>query len=350
MPSALVNRVRLNYVRLGDEGEPPREDLVMIHGLATNMAFWYFKYAPEFVKQFRVTLFDLRGHGRSDMPTGGYAPPNLARDLAGLLDHLGIERAHVLAHSFGGVVAMNLACLEPGRVRSLVLADTHIAAVRHVETPREWAYGRAIQPMLDRHGLDLDTHDPYFGYKLLTRVALWQFHGDSVPGDLVDLVSPLVGSTVSRTAAQWLKLMESTSANVELMGDDGLTLDRLRAFRFPILAMYGDNSQARLTGSELLGVWPHAVFRRVRDAGHFFPVSRAEEVISGCRRFWRGELDGTRAQRVGEPRRSYFRSDRVFRADGAWYFTTREKARVGPFAAYEEACEVLHREMRALQA
>jgi hypothetical protein len=106
--------------------------------------------------------------------------------------------------------------------------------------------------------------------------------------------------------------------------------------------MYADHSQARLTGSELLEVWPHAEFRGVRDAGHFFPLSRPETVLSACLRFWRGEFAPAHKRiRVGEARRSYFRTDRVFQADGAWYFTTREHNRVGPFAAPEEASDGL---------
>ena len=90
MPIALVNGVRLNYVQLDNGGPDAREDLVMVHGLATNMAFWYFKYGVALADRFRVTLYDLRGHGRSDMPQSGYTPEVLARDLAALLDHLGI--------------------------------------------------------------------------------------------------------------------------------------------------------------------------------------------------------------------------------------------------------------------
>lgn len=338
MPVAVVNGVRLNFVQM-DDGEPgDREHLVMVHGLATNLAFWYFQYAAQLAKTFRVTLFDLRGHGRSEMPASGYGPAVLAVDLAGLMDHLKIGKAHFLAHSFGGVVTLNFACIHPQRVQSLVLADSHISAVRHVETQREWAYGQSIQPILDRYGLALDTKDAYFGYKLLTRVAEWQMRGLTVPGELAEVVSPLMGKTGSRTAAQWLRLMDSTTAQAEMMGDDGLSLDRLRTLHFPILAMYGDHSQARLTGSELLEVWPHAEFRLVRDAGHFFPASRPEEVLSGCERFWGGEFTShSRRFREGEASRSYFRSDRVFKAAGAWYFTTREMNRIGPFDAPDEA-------------
>ena len=124
----------------------------------------------------------------------------------------------------------------------------------------------------------------------------------------------------------------------------------LRGLRFPILAMYGDHSQARLTGSELLDIWPHAEFRRVRDAGHFFPTSRPEEVIAGCRRFWGGEYSRMPRHRVGESSQRHFRSERVFAVDGHWYFTTREKARVGPFAAREEAHLEYARQFAASQA
>jgi pimeloyl-ACP methyl ester carboxylesterase len=351
VPVATVNGVRLNFVQMDEGPKGEREDLVMVHGLATNMAFWYFQYAPEFAKKFRVTLFDLRGHGRSDMPATGYTPAILARDISGLMDHLAIDKAHFLAHSFGGVATLNFACEQPDRVRSLVLADSHISAVRHVETLQDWAYGQSIQPILDRYGLELDTTDPYFGYKLLTRVAQLQLRGLNVPGELVEVVSPLMGKTGTRTAAQWLRLMDTTTAEAELMGDDGLTLARLRELKFPIVAMYGDHSQARLTGAELLNVWPHAEFRRVRDAGHFFPTSRPEEVISGCKRLWDGEFTNTpRRHRAGEAQRSHFRSDRVFKTDGAWYFTTREKTRVGPFAASDEASAGLASFISAVQA
>jgi pimeloyl-ACP methyl ester carboxylesterase len=349
MPTARLPGVSINFLQVqeGDDGDA-REDLVMVHGLATSMAFWYLNFVPAFARRFRVTLFDLRGHGRSEMPAGGYTPQQLGADLHALLDHLGIERAHLVAHSFGGVVALNFACAAPGRVASLVLADSHLSAVRHVRTRDEWAHGQEMQPILDRAGLELDTMDPYFGPKLLTRVARMQAAGAAVPAELLSLVKPLLGASGARTASQWLRLMDGTAAEAELMGDDGLGLERLRALGFPILAMYGDHSQARLTGGELLAVWPNAVFRRVRDAGHFFPVSRPDELRSGCLRFWHGEFDATPRQRAGEDGARHFRSDRVFEAAGGWWFTTREKQRIGPFSAADEARQKLAETIAAL--
>lgn len=337
MPVAHVNGVRLNYMQVEEPGTAPLEDLVMVHGLATNMAFWYLPYAPAFAKRFRVTLFDLRGLGRSEMTPDGYTPQNLALDLAGLMNHLGIARAHFVAHSFGGVVALSLACLDAARVQSLVLADTHISAVRRHRVARDWGNRAHVQAVLDLHGLKLDTRDPYFGYRLLTEVAHMQLSNAEMPQALLDLVGPMLGKHGKRTAAQWVKLMDETQAEAQLMGDDGLSIEALRLLTLPVLALYGDNSQARLTGSELLNVWPHAEFRRVRDAGHFFPSSRPADVMAECERFWQGDFARKPAVRSGESTRRHFRSDRVFNVEGAWHFTTRELQRMGPFRTPDEA-------------
>lgn len=342
MPIAQINGVRLNYLQVESQQGGGAEDLVMVHGLATNMAFWYFRYAPVFSRRYRVTLYDLRGHGRSEMPDTGYRPHDLAVDLQQLLDHLGIERAHFVAHSFGGVVALNMGCLDPGRVSSLVLADTHISALRQVRGTMDWAHGDEIQATLDKHGVALDTRDPYFGYRLLTEVAHLQLKNAEVPSALLELVSPLIGNHGKRTAAQWLKLMDSTRAESELMGDDGLTLERVRQLSFPIMAMYGSRSLARVTGNLLLDVWPHAEFLGIHNAGHFFPISKSGEVISACDRFWGGKFSHKRMHRQGEPERNYFRSDRIYQSNNAWYCLTRESAPIGPFSEFGEASGFLN--------
>ena len=70
-------------------------------------------------------------------------------------------------------------------------------------------------------------------------------------------------------------------------------------------------------------------------------------MISDCMRFWGGEFSAEqRRNREGEAPRNYIRTDRVFAVDGAWYFMTREKCRMGPFVSREEA----HMEIQAMFA
>ncbi len=87
-----ANGVRMNVIRM-DHADAAAEDLVMVHGLATNLAFWYLQMAPELNRDYRVTLYDLRGHGRSERTESGYAAADLATDLQKLLDHLEIDHA-----------------------------------------------------------------------------------------------------------------------------------------------------------------------------------------------------------------------------------------------------------------
>ena len=343
MPTVQINGARINYIQMGCESGDNCEDLVMVHGLATNLAFWYLHHASAFSKQYRVTLFDLRGHGRSSITESGYTPPNMALDLQHLLDHLNIKRAHFLAHSFGGVIALNLACRAPDRIISLILTDTHISAVRGLQKTKDWKFGKKIQPILLKYDLDLDVREPYFGYKLLSAVARLQIQKVEIPQDLTDLIKPLLGKNGNRTARQWLKLMQTTQAEKELMGDDTLTLDSLRKLTFPILAIYGEHSQAMSTCDQLLNVWPHADFRRIRQAGHFFPITRPSDFMENCRQFWDGAFKPGISLREGDYNKSkrYFRNTRFYNRGDKWFIHTREAEDTGPFENLNEAQEFL---------
>jgi pimeloyl-ACP methyl ester carboxylesterase len=337
MPSVEVNGVKLNYIQIDNRKNGCGSDLVMIHGLATNMAFWYFQHAQEFADAYRVTLYDLRGHGRSGISNGGYTPRQMSQDLRQLLDHLGIARAHFIAHSFGGAVALNLACHDQERFESLILVDSHIAAMRRRMNGYRWKYSEKIQPFLRRYGIRLDVREPYFGYKLLNAAARLYKNNIEIDPEFENLLQPAIGSFSKRTAFQWLHLLESTKAGHELMGDDGLSLDRLSGLKFPIMAMYGAHSHAMVTGQQLLKVWPHAEFYKMRDAGHFFPVTRPKKFVECCRRFLEGSMYRVHRRR-GDGDRRHFRSDRFYSYDGAsWFVDTREELQVGPFESFDAA-------------
>jgi hypothetical protein len=120
-----------------------------------------------------------------------------------------------------------------------------------------------------------------------------------------------------------------------------LTLDGLRKLEFPILAVYGERSQAMTTGEQLLDVWPHADFRRIRESGHFFPVTRPAEFREACRQFWNGSLVSGVLCREGDSNKRFFRSDRFYMREGKWFFDTRESSTMGPFNDLAEAKEAL---------
>jgi pimeloyl-ACP methyl ester carboxylesterase len=132
---APANGIELCYQEMGD---PDGEPLILVMGLATQMIAWDEEFCGMLAKRgFRVVRFDNRDIGRSSRIRGAGAPntldmlvgrrgsaPYLLRDMAadtvGLMDHLGIESAHVVGASMGGMIAQTIAIEHPERTRSLV--------------------------------------------------------------------------------------------------------------------------------------------------------------------------------------------------------------------------------------
>lgn len=96
MPSAKVNGISIDY-KVEGQGEP----LVMIMGLGGARSSWR-SQTGFFKKYYRTVTFDNRGVGKSDKPAGPYTIRMMADDTIGLMDHLSIEKAHVLGVSMGG--------------------------------------------------------------------------------------------------------------------------------------------------------------------------------------------------------------------------------------------------------
>ena len=128
--------IRIHYEVTGRaDGEP----LLLIQGLGADRRGWAFQRFA-LGRRYRLYLVDNRGAGGSDKPQGPYDLEQMAEEALAVLDAEGVERAHVMGASMGGVLAQILAVRHPDRVRSLVLACT---ASRHhqwrVDLLAEWA-------------------------------------------------------------------------------------------------------------------------------------------------------------------------------------------------------------------
>jgi 3-oxoadipate enol-lactonase len=101
------------------EGPP----LLLVHGLGYARWGWE-PVADRLAERFRVLLFDNRGIGESEVPPGPYTAAAMAGDAVQVLDEAGVDRAHVVGTSLGGMVAQELALARSERVDRLVLACT----------------------------------------------------------------------------------------------------------------------------------------------------------------------------------------------------------------------------------
>ncbi|HZD09964.1 MAG TPA: alpha/beta fold hydrolase, partial [Candidatus Binatia bacterium] len=119
MPRAKVNGIQLYY-----ESHGHGEALVLISGTGGSCDSWLRYQVPTFAQEYQVLIFDHRGVGRSDKPDEPYSTRGFASDAVGLLDVLGIEKAHFMGQSMGGRVAQWVALDFPERVRSLILSSS----------------------------------------------------------------------------------------------------------------------------------------------------------------------------------------------------------------------------------
>lgn len=123
--------MKIAWERRG-EGPP----LLLIQGLGYARWGWE-PVVPPLARSFELILFDNRGIGGSDSPPGPYTTAAMAGDALQVLDEAGVERAHVLGTSLGGMIAQELALAAPDRVERLVLVGTTPGGPRAYPMPSE---------------------------------------------------------------------------------------------------------------------------------------------------------------------------------------------------------------------
>jgi pimeloyl-ACP methyl ester carboxylesterase len=143
------NGLQLHYLEYA--GNEPT--ILLMHGLTANAHAFDGLIAAGLSPKYRVISVDLRGRGLSDKPNRGYTIPGHAKDIIGLLDHLGLERVIVGGHSFGGLLSLFLAKTYPKRIEKIILLD---AAAQMHDNTREM-----LQPAMSRLGQTFSSFEEY---------------------------------------------------------------------------------------------------------------------------------------------------------------------------------------------
>jgi len=170
-------------VRYTDSAEATPADrqkpaAVLIHGFAASLDTWV-EVAPALTTSHRVVTLDLKGFGWSDRPEGDYSPDAQARLVFGLMDHLGIEKATWVAHSWGSSVALSGAISQPDRVQKLALYD---AWVYEEQLPVFFQWARAS-------GIGESMFAAFYKERTEDRMLLAFFDKKRVSEELVDAVN-----------------------------------------------------------------------------------------------------------------------------------------------------------------
>jgi pimeloyl-ACP methyl ester carboxylesterase len=258
MPKAFVNGIHIHYVQTGKG-----PDLVLIHGIASNLGQWQLSILPALVEDFRVTMYDLRGHGYSDMPTRGYTPDDMVSDFSGLTDFLQLKRACILGHSYGGLVALRYAALYPQRVDKLIIADTAVPTLE--PRGRDGLLG-GWREALQRRGLEVPDEKAEDVVYLMEQTLRLRGHRWR-------------GMGLRRAIARLSRLVNTTTIGKEYGENPQLTAETIRLIQTQVLLIYGDRSPNTASFQALRENLPHCTTAIISDGGHFYPLEHPKTFV-----------------------------------------------------------------------
>lgn len=270
MPTCSVNGLEFHYQQAG-----AGLDVVLIHGVTGDLSIWFLCRAMQALSESRrVTAYDLRGHGYSGAPPTGYTSADHAADLLGLLDELGIERATLVGHSFGGVIALHTAVLAPERVESVVLSDPYFPALRHLEDVSRWGHWQSFRDQARRAGVELSDEHWYDLGRFFDQVL--QLEGDRLLQFRREVGLP---------ALNRLLRLGATTCGDDSKVEAGLTADLIAGMSAPTLALYGEFSPFLATAEYLAQHLPDCRTAIVPGAQHRAPEENPEAFLDRLRDF-----------------------------------------------------------------
>jgi 3-oxoadipate enol-lactonase len=116
-------KVRVGLLDIAFHEKGSGKTIVFLHGVGSDISVWK-RQLDYFSKKWRAVAIEYPGYGESDLPAKGLSRKELGHSLFGAMDGLGIVEAHIVGLSMGGVMALEMVRQQPGRVRSLTLANT----------------------------------------------------------------------------------------------------------------------------------------------------------------------------------------------------------------------------------
>jgi pimeloyl-ACP methyl ester carboxylesterase len=262
----LANGMTLGYIRLGDPKNPP---LIYLHGI-TNSSLGYIPLGRQLARDFQVFLLDMRGHGVSDKPECCYSRLDFAYDVKLFLDRFRIERADIVGHSLGSIVAHTFAAYWPERTRKLVLIASALGARSPAspDAPRPAPILGAWEAEIRKLQDPIDPDSPFMR-------SWWAVEG----------LEPAVQSMMRRESARipakiWRAMLDQGASSRDLR----VTADWIQA---PTLLVFGgkDSLFGPAEREELIAWSPKAKVALYPDLGHSLPEESPAVVAGGLREF-----------------------------------------------------------------
>lgn len=265
------------YVRVGGTGPA----VVLLHGFGDTGDMWQ-PLAEVLKKDHTVIVPDLRGMGLSSHPEGGYEKVAQARDLAAILDRLGIKEAALVTHDIGNMVGYAFAAQYPARVTKWVAMDAPLPGVGHWDSlfkdPRVWHFnfrGRDVERLVAGR----------------ERILLDRFYNDlsANPARIDEQTREHYAALYARPGAihnalggQFAAFAQDAIDNQKLIADKG-------KLAMPVLAIGGDHSFGAALAAEMGFAATDVRSAVIANSGHWIMEEQPDQAIAAILPFLQGK-------------------------------------------------------------
>jgi pimeloyl-ACP methyl ester carboxylesterase len=254
------------YVRIGGKGPAA----ILLHGFGDTGDMWL-PLASILARDHTVIVPDLRGMGRSSHPEGGYEKTAQARDLAAILDKLGVKDAVLVTHDIGNMVGYAFAALYPQRVTKWVVMDAPLPGIGHwddqLKNPKTWHF--------NFRGPDVE--------RLVAgreRILLDRFYNElsANPARIDERTRNHYAALYARPGAihnalggQFAAFAQDAIDNQQLLAKGKLTI--------PVLAIGGDHSYGAGLATEIGFAADNVRAAVIKDSGHWIMEEQPQQAV-----------------------------------------------------------------------
>jgi pimeloyl-ACP methyl ester carboxylesterase len=255
------------FVRVGGRGSA----VLLLHGFGDTGDMWV-PLAEILVKDYTVIVPDLRGMGLSSHQDGGYEKTAQARDLAGILDKLGVQYVALVTHDIGNMVGYALAALYPARVTRWVVMDAPLPGIGHwddqLKNPKVWHFnfrGPDVERLVA--GRERILLDRFYNELSATPASI-----DDQTRDHYAALYAQAGAIHDAFSGQFAAFVQDAIDNQELIARGKLTL--------PVLAIGGDHSYGVNLATEISFAASNVRSAVINNSGHWIMEEQPQQAIA----------------------------------------------------------------------
>src|ERR1700731_1735704 len=255
------------YVRIGGDGPA----VLLLHGFGDTGDMWL-RLAEILLKSHTVIVPDLRGMGLSSHQDGGYEKTAQARDLAGILDQLGVQDVALVTHDIGNMVGYALAALYPSKGTRWVIMDAPLPGIGHwddqLKNPKVWHFnfrGPDVERLVA--GRERILLDRFYNELSATPASI-----DEETRDHYAALYARPGAIHDAFSGQFAAFAQDAIDNQTLAGKGKLTL--------PVLAIGGDHSYGAHLAAEVGFAAADVRSAVISNSGHWIMEEQPEQAVS----------------------------------------------------------------------